>query len=392
VSSGAQVEQQGVNRSAQMALTFAVTLIFFLGFYALLQPQPLYLTEQGLADFEVGLVLGAFGIASLLGRPFAGLAADRFGRRAVIWAGTAFFVTGVLGVLTTASVPLLMLCRVGQALGYAAVTTAATARITDLAPPAERGSAIARFGIAANLAMTITPAAVGLMLGWLTVPGAFVLAAGLGLLSGLLAFFFHGDATHAVAGAGGPLWVLPRAVLTPWLVSLVLGVGFGVWLQYLPLLTQRRGVEPAGLLYAVYGVSIIVTRLVTGRLVDRDNSRGLQTAAFGFFVTGLLLYAFTGTLWTYIPATILVAAGGGILHPLLMARHVTLMPEKMRGRAVSTFYLAFDLGNGIGVWVLGFVLQRYGLAALYAVAAAVAALGLLQSLWPQRVRGKIPLT
>jgi predicted MFS family arabinose efflux permease len=127
-------------------------------------------------------------------------------------------------------------------------------------------------------------------------------------------------------------------------------------------------------------------------LVDRDNSRGLQTAAFGFFVTGLLLYAFTGTLWTYIPVTILVAAGGGILHPLLMARHVTLMPEKMRGRAVSTFYLAFDLGNGIGVWVLGFVLQRYGLAALYAVAAAVAALGLLQSLWPQRVRGKIPLT
>ena len=40
-----------------------------------------------------------------------------------------------------------------------------------------------------------------------------------------------------------------------------------------------------------------------------------------------------------------------------MALHVRSTPPTLRGRAVSTFYLGFDLGNGLGVWVLGFALQ-----------------------------------
>ncbi len=149
---------------AESSRVFLATLLFFVAFYMLLVPLPPYLVKVGLADWQVGLVLGTFGIAALVGRPLAGLAADRFGRRSVIWAGVLSFVIGVLAVLTTANVLWLMAARTLQALGYVAVTTAATARITDLAPPARQGAAIARFGIAANLAMTMTPAAVDLAL------------------------------------------------------------------------------------------------------------------------------------------------------------------------------------------------------------------------------------
>ncbi len=69
--------------------------------------------------------------------------------------------------------------------------------------------------------------------------------------------------------------------------------------------------------------------------------------------------------------------GGGILHPLLMAQHVEYMPVAQRGRAVATFYLGFDLGNGIGAWLLGVVLQLWGLTPLFALAALVSALGIL---------------
>ena len=73
----------------------------------------------------------------------------------------------------------------------------------------------------------------------------------------------------------------------------------------------------------------------------------------------------------------LIAASCGILHPLLMAMHVRLMPEEMRGRAVATFYLGFDLGNGLGTWLLGFVLDSWGLTALFVGAAISALIGLL---------------
>lgn len=367
---------------SESSRVFFATLLFFVAFYMLLVPLPPYLVELGLADWQVGLVLGSFGIAALVGRPLAGLASDRLGRRTVILAGVAIFVAGVLAVLPTGNVLVLMAARILQALGYVAVSTAATARISDLAPPARQGSTLARFGIAANVAMTLTPAAVDAALGRVAPVQVFYAAALAALLCGALALSFG---NHIVAVANTPadrrLWVLPRSIHHPWLAAVLLGVGFGVWLQFLPLLALRRGVEPVGLLYAVYGVAIILTRLATGSSQDRGREQHLLQAGFAAMAGGLGLFAFTAALPTFLVATSLVAVGGGILHPLLMALHVRLMPSAHRGRAVSTFYLGFDFGNGMGVWLLGFALQWWGLAALFGLAMVTSVVGLVVSMW-----------
>src|SRR5205823_12066584 len=83
---------------------WAATVIFFAGFYALLVPLPRYLAAAGLPDWQVGLVLGAFGVASLVGRPIAGVASDRLGPRRVMLVGAAALVVGAVGVVTTTSV------------------------------------------------------------------------------------------------------------------------------------------------------------------------------------------------------------------------------------------------------------------------------------------------
>lgn len=356
---------------------FVATLLFFVGFYALLVPLPPYLVAVGLADWQVGLVLGAFGIAALVGRPFAGLAADRAGRRTVILVGVVTFAAGVVAMLLNTNFWVLMGGRVLQSLGYVAVTTAATARITDLAPPEQRGATLARFGIAANVAMTLTPATIGFLLPAIGLDGAFYTAVAAAALCGILALSIGNLRTGAQGGDGGRLWVLPRSIWLPWALTALLGVAFGAWLSYLPLLGERRGVEPVGILYGFYGVAIIATRLVTSPFQDRGHDKALLTVGFASTMTGLGLFAFTQSLYTYIPATMMVAAGGGMLHPLLMAEHVQRMPVTMRGRAVSTFYLAFDLGNGLGVWLLGFALQWWGLTALFACAACAALVGLV---------------
>lgn len=366
---------------AESSRVFTATLLFFVAFYMLLVPLPPYLVAAGLADWQVGLVLGSFGIAALAGRPLAGLAADRLGRRTVIVAGVGIFALGVTGLLLTTAVLWLMAARILQALGYVAVSTAATARITDLAPPARQGAALARFGIAANVAMTLTPAAVDAALGTVTPEQVFVAAALTAMFCGMMAFTFGNRVTTADTPHDRRLWVLPPSIRQPWLATVWMGVGFGVWLQFLPLLALRRGVEPAGLLYAVYGVAIILARLVTGPWQDRGHDRTLLMGGFAFFSLGLGLFAFTASLPSYLLATALVAAGGGILHPLLMALHVRTLPPALRGRGVSTFYLGFDLGNGMGVWVLGFALQWWGLTALFGLAMVTSIGGLLLVGW-----------
>ena len=153
---------------------WTATLLFFAAFYTLLIPFPLYLVEAGLPDWQIAVVMGAFGIASLIVRPLAGVFSDTWGRRKIMLFGAGALVVGAVSVSLTSKAVLLFGLRVLQATGYVAFTTAATALISDLAPPEKRGSAMALFGTAANVSMTTTPALVNAILYRIQLSGAFV--------------------------------------------------------------------------------------------------------------------------------------------------------------------------------------------------------------------------
>src|SRR6478752_7764432 len=75
---------------------WVATLTFFAGFYSLLVPLPRYLAQIGLPDWQIGLILGAFGVASLLWRTVAGVGVDRFGSRPAMVLGSISLIVGAL--------------------------------------------------------------------------------------------------------------------------------------------------------------------------------------------------------------------------------------------------------------------------------------------------------
>lgn len=356
---------------------WSATLLFFVAFYTLLVPLPLYLDQVGLPDWQIGLILGAFGIASLIGRPLAGALSDTLGSKPVILFGTASLLVGALGVSQTAWPPALFGLRILQAAGYVAFTTASTALIADLAPVARRGAAIALFGMAANVAITLTPAAVSAGLGALTLQGAFWLCGGLALLAGVVVWT---AIPHTKTGNGQRLGL--AAILTPparlrtaMLTTALFGVSFGAFYAFLPLLAERRGLEPVGLAYAIYGGSIILTRLLTANLLDRPDRSQVLAPALLVTTVGLAGFAFAESWAVLLASAAVMAAGSGVAHPALIALCVDRMPDSERGRATASFYLAFDLGIGMGNWVLGPVLGSFGLMGMYLLAAGISLLG-----------------
>src|SRR5215510_13117248 len=101
--------------TAEYWRTWISAFLFFGGFYALIVPLPLYLTACDFADWQVGVILGAFGIAALVGRPLAGVYADAWGRQPLLLLGALSLIIGAGGVpFTTAAIPLFAL-RIMQA-------------------------------------------------------------------------------------------------------------------------------------------------------------------------------------------------------------------------------------------------------------------------------------
>jgi MFS family permease len=369
-------------------LTWNTSLLFFVAFYTLLAPLPLYLAAIGLPDWQIGVILGAFGVASLVGRPLAGLGADRFGPRTIMLCGVFALLLGVVGVSATSNPVLLFVLRLLQATGYVAFTTASNALVVTLAPPAERKSLLTRFGAAANVAMTLTPATVDALLPWLTLNGALGMSALFALICGGLALRVQTPPREASTGAVPLQWGLLRPVFLPMTLAAICGLAFGSFLQFLPLLTERRGGFQSGLIFGIYGAAIALTRLLIARWMDRGDQQLILRIGFLFLALGLGLLA-VGQSWiVFVGGAICVAAGSGMQTGLLMNLHVEALPPTARGSAVAFYYLGFDLGIGGGAWLLAPVLQAAGIGGLYASAAGIALLG---ALVVQAVRRQTPV-
>jgi predicted MFS family arabinose efflux permease len=347
------------------ATIWLATLLFFGAFYTLLVPLPGYLAGAGLADWEIGLVLGAFGLASLVGCPLAGLAAG-WGPRPVLLCGALALLLGSVAVPLTRDVGALFALRLGQAAGYVAFTTAGTALVIRLAPPAIRGRRLALFGAAANVAITLIPAAVSIALATAPPTTAFAVAGIFALIAGgLVVPLAAPPAEQATASAPRPA-VAP--LVLPMLAAGLTGAGFAAFFQFAPLLAERRGGWPAGLLYTVYGLGIILARVFTGPLIDRWRVERTLALAAGLMTVGLAWLAGGGPAAGVAVATVLIAVGSGMAHPALLKHHAALLPAAP-GRASAAFYLGFDLGIGLGSVLFGLALQFGGLAGLYGAAA-----------------------
>ena len=362
----------GINQERNYRLTWVATFLFFIAYYTLIVSLPRYLTGLALADWQIGFVLGATSIASLLMRPISGVLTDRLGHKRMLLFGAISLTIGATAVLFTTQIWLLFTLRVLQALGYVIFTTAGNALVGELATPADRSTKIAYFGLAANFAMTMTPGATDLILPYMGLTPAFWLAGAIAVMAGLLTRFLR-FAPKATRAADQPplalaqFWQFPRAIWLSMGVAALFGAGFGAYFQFFTLLLERRQIPAAGV-YVAYGLSIIATRLLFGRYLDRIGFGRVLVIAALTMAVGLSVAALGYNLPMLLMAAALIAAGGGFFHPMLIAHHVTMLPQRP-GWAVACFYFGFDLGIGVGAWILGAALDLGGLTALFFTAA-----------------------
>ena len=220
------------------------SLLFFAAFYALLVVLPVYLASARLDAAAIALVFGAFGAAGLVTRPIAGKVTDRFGALSVVVVGIVLFAGATLGLMWADSLPVLTLLRGGQAAGYVAFTTGATSMVALASDPATHPQVMARYGTAANVAMAGAPVAATALLEYLAPD---LLLCGIALVAlAAMAFLLGGGSQRAVdVSRTAPPHAdeTPRSTgrLSNSLLAVVFGVGFGAFLQFMPVFAYQRG-------------------------------------------------------------------------------------------------------------------------------------------------------
>lgn len=348
------------------------TGFFYLSFYLILPVMPLYVASLGGTSSQIGLIIGLFAAMAMLMRPPAGWLIDTRGTRPILLVGMAIFLLASLGYIAVQSVQPILALRLFHGIGMGLFPTAATVVIAELAPPRRRGEAMGWFGIANSLGLILGPVVGPSVAGRAGFPSLFLLAAGAAAVG--LACICLVPAADRPAGQSR----LPRprdlfcpAAALPSLILLLLYVPYGTVVAFIPLVATARGIENPGLFYTVFAAAMLLVRAKAGEISDR---RGRAVAIVpGMILTGLssLILGLTTGPFGVLAGGALLGLGFGTAQPALMALTTDRVAPAERGKAMGTFYAAWELGIALGAAGGGWLLNVTDFAALFLVGAAI---------------------
>lgn len=320
--------------------------------------------DLGVTVPAAGLLISGYALGVVLGAPLLTLATRRWPRKTVLMSLMAIFTIGNAACAMADSYAMLMAARILTALAHGTFFGVGSVVATTLVPPERKASAIAVMFTGLTVANILgVPAGtwLGQTYGWrasfwaVTMVGVIALA--------VLALFVSRDAAVRTDDSVlDELRALRRRPVLLGLLTTVLGFAgvFTVFTYIAPILTRITGFSDSAVspILLVFGVGLIVGNLVGGKLADRK----LVPTVIGTLLTlAVVLLAMTWALphkaWMIGFVALLGAAAFATVPPLQMwvLRKVDGAGESL---ASSFNIAAFNLGNALGAWLGGIVVDH----------------------------------
>jgi len=369
-----------VYKDHNLHVLFGVTLMAVLGVSSITPALPEIRDAFGVTSAQVGLLITVFTLPGVVLTPVLGVLSDRHGRRKILVPALLLF--GVAGGLCAfaRSFELLLVLRLMQGMGAAALGTLNVTVIGDLFTGHERSTALGYNSSVLSVGTASYPAIGGVLatLGWFYPFALAFLAIPIGLL---VLFSLRNPEPHneqRLKDYFGDVFerLKDREVLGLLGVSLLTFIIlFGPQLTFLPILMDERFGAPSYLRGAILTGASLTTALTSsqiGALTNRFAERTLLKIAFVLYAAGLIGVAFAPNLWSLLVPALLFGVAQGINLPNVFALLNAHAPSENRGAFMATNGMSLRAGQTIGPLLMAATAGTLGLTGAYLAATALA--------------------
>ncbi|MDN7242431.1 MFS transporter [Planococcus sp. N028] len=351
-------------------VNFFLTLVFYL----LIVTIAVYaVDEYNASTSQAGLAAGIAIIGTLSGRLLIGRSVDQIGSKRVLVGGLILFTLTTLLYFLNLNLPFLLLTRFLHGLALGIASTACGTIVAQVIPAARKGEGIGYFSMSNTLSAALGPFIGIYMSQHASFQLIFVLCLVLGLFSLVAAFFVKQPllaplpASEETKGFKLSQFLEPKAVPIA-IITLAISFCYSSVLSFINFYASEINlVNAASFFFIVYAAVILVTRPITGRLLDVKGANYVMYPAFLALAAGLLLLSTVNTGVTLLLSAALIGLGFGNMQSCTQAIAVKLTPPHRMGLATSTFFIFLDAGIGFGPYILGLIIPSTGYREMYVI-------------------------
>lgn len=106
--------------------------------------------------------------------------------------------------------------------------------------------------------------------------------------------------------------------------------------------------------FIVYAAVVLLTRPFTGKLLDVKGANSVVYPCLVIFSIGMYAFSTATTSFVFLLAATCIGIGYGNFNSVAQAIAIKVTPNERLGLATSTYFILFDLGLGVGPFVLGY--------------------------------------
>ncbi|MFC0329630.1 MFS transporter [Paenibacillus sepulcri] len=324
---------------------------------------------------QMGLVITLWSVGVIAFRLFSGRWIEMIGLKKTAIISFLLFFLAVAIYLGAYGILFLLIVRLIHGGSFAVAATATSTLAADLIPDSQKGEGIGYFSMFMSIAMVIGPAIGAYVIhGYDNSQALFIVSL---ILSGLslicLVFVRHSQQTSVrLITNEKKSWrnLIERKVLPISFVGFLLSFSYSSLTSFIFSYTMEMNLSRfSGLFFVIFALIIIVSRPLVGIALDKWREHFIVYPGTIIFVIGVILLSKSETGFLLLLSAAIIGFGYGALFPCFQLLAIQAVALERRNIAISTFFLFFDLGFGIGSFVLGWIASKTSYQSMYLVAA-----------------------
>jgi predicted MFS family arabinose efflux permease len=355
-------------------LTIA-NMSFMFGFNMMHPTLPLFITDMGGTKAQVGIVAASFSIAAIVTRFFAPIILQKFGKKKMLRIGVSLTLLVTFACGFAKVLPLILIFRVLQGVGFGFVSTLTTTLAADLLPDERRGEGIGYFGMGITAVTAISPALGIFLVNSSTFFTMFLTAAAGQLLSIAMLFAFRPPAHVTETNPNVPKLSLKNSFIEPLLfmqcaMLIFMGAARSAEQNFLTLLAADQEITHLSWYFVFQTAICFIAKFATGRIYDQKGPLWSVVPGGFCWLIAFLLMSVSHNIGMLLVAGFFSGAGMGLLLPAMQTWCVTIVGPEKRSIGSAMNFNFYDIGIGVGALVLGNVFEKFGAAFTFRIAAS----------------------